>query len=201
MFDQTYNFIYEGNKVEYGCVLGSNTIVYIKAGRGGSYHGYEDKYLKIAHRLHDQYGGCSVICVSNPVPLPVSVDQTILDTFVQEHGFDHPELFFFGNSNGCVKGLEIAANGVEFKRMVLVNMPLMLNFHKTVHWMKLIPTTEIVTVYGEKDPSYSYVPFLECQKLSNVEIVKIQGADHNFRGMMGEFLKLSDMLLKSQKKG
>ena len=80
--------------------------------------------------------------------------------------------------------------------MVLINMPLMQNFHKTVNWIKLIPTTEMVTVYGQKDPSYSYIPFLECKNLSNVEIVKIQGADHNFRGMMSEFLELSDMLLK-----
>ena len=146
-------------------------------------------------RLHDKYD-CSVICVSNPVPLPITVDKKILCEFLNVNGINNPEIFFFGHSNGGIKGLELAANGVAFKRMVLVNMPLMLNFHKTVQWINAIPETDIVTVYGEKDPSYNYIPFLECKNLSNVEIVKIHGADHNFRGMMGEFLELSDILIK-----
>ena len=195
MFDKIGKIICNGNEVEYGFISGDNRVVYIKSGMGGSYLGYEDKYLKIADRLHERCG-CSVICVSNPVPLPIDVDLVILNEFVKSLGCDNPEIYFFGHSNGCVKGLEIAAKGILFKRMVLINMPLMQNFHKTVNWIKLIPTTEMVTVYGQKDPSYSYIPFLECKNLSNVEIVKIQGADHNFRGMMSEFLELSDMLLK-----
>ena len=195
MFDKIGKIICNGNEVEYGFISGDNRVVYIKSGMGGSYLGYEDKYLKIADRLHERCG-CSVICVSNPVPLPIDVDLAILNEFVKSLGCDNPEIYFFGHSNGCVKGLEIAAKGILFKRMVLINMPLMQNFHKTVNWIKLIPTTEMVTVYGQKDPSYSYIPFLECKNLSNVEIVKIQGADHNFRGMMSEFLELSDMLLK-----
>ena len=195
MFDKIGKIICNGNEVEYGFISGDNRVVYIKSGMGGSYLGYEDKYLKIADRLHERCG-CSVICVSNPIPLPVDVDQTILREFLKEQGSDNPEIFFLGHSNGGVKGLEIAASGVTFKRMVLVNMPLMLNFHTTVQWINAIPETDIVTVYGEKDPSYNYIPFLECKNLRNVEIVKIHGADHNFRGMMGEFLELSDILIK-----
>lgn len=194
MFDETYKVSCEGTDVEYGCILGSSQIVYIKAGMGGSYLGYEDKYLKIAHRLKDKYG-CSVICVSNPVPLPVSVDQIILDKFIRENGINSPEMFFFGHSNGCVKGLELGASGIAFTGMVLVNMPLMLNFHKTVQWINKMPEANIVTVYGEKDPSYRYIPFLENKNLPNVEIVKVVGADHNFKGMMEQFIELSEMII------
>lgn len=195
MFDCTYKIICDGNEVEYGCIVGNNKIVYIKAGMGGSYLGYEDKYLKIANRLHDKYG-CSVICVSNPVPLPICVDQTILNTFIKERGIDKPKMFFFGHSNGGAKGLELAASGVPFKRMVLVNMPLMFNFHKTLQWIESIAETDIVTVYGEIDPSYRYIPFLENRKLDNVEIIEVAGADHNFKGMMQEFLEFPEMLFK-----
>ena len=195
MFDNTYKTVYEENEVEYGCIVGNNKIVYIKAGMGGSYLGYEDKYLKIANRLRDKYG-CSVICVSNPVPLPICVDQMILNTFIKEQGIDNSEMFFFGHSNGAVKGLELAASGVAFKRIVLVNMPLMLNFHKTVQWIESISETDVVTVYGETDPSYRYIPFLKNKKLDNVEIIEVAGADHNFKGMMQDFLEFPEMLFK-----
>lgn len=194
MFDETYKVSCEGTDVEYGCILGSSQIVYIKVGMGGSYLGYEDKYLKIAHRLNDKYG-CSVICVSNPVPLPIVVDQMILGEFTKKHDIHNPEMFFFGNSNGCVKGLELGASGISFSKMVLVNMPLMMNFHKTVQWINAMPEANIVTVYGETDPSYRYIPFLETKKLENVEILKVAGADHNFKGMMEEFIELSDIIV------
>lgn len=79
--------------------------------------------------------------------------------------------------------------------MVLVNMPLMMNFHKTVQWINAMPEANIVTVYGETDPSYRYIPFLETKKLENVEILKVAGADHNFKGMMEEFIELSDIIV------
>ena len=97
-------------------------------------------------------------------------------------------------NNGCVKGLELAASGIPFTKMVLVNMPLMINFHKTVQWISTMPETNIVTVYGETDPSYRYISFLDIKKLENVEILKVPGADHNFKGMMEQFIELSEKL-------
>jgi hypothetical protein len=49
-------------------------------------------------------------------------------------------------------------------------------------------------VYGEKDPSISYVPFLRNagQKegnLARMEIVTVDGADHNFAGMTDAFIR------------
>ena len=193
-FDIVSEIEHEGQIVDFGYIKGNNKIVYIKAGMGGSYHGYENKYLKIAHRLNKKCG-CSIICVSNPVPLPIAVDKTILDNFIKEHGIQNPQMFFFGHSNGCVKGLELGASGIPFTKMVLVNMPLMLNFHKTVQWIVSMPETYIVTVYGETDPSYRYIPFLETKNLENVEILKVAGADHNFKGMMEQFIELSEKVI------
>ena len=151
-FDELYRIGPENDCIEYGCIVGSNRIVYIKVGMGGSYIGYEEKYLKMARRLNDNYG-CSVICVSNPLPhgRSVALDQVIIQDLVKRYNIQNPEMFFFGNSNGCVKGIEMAESGTQFTKMVLVNMPLMEDFHKNVERMKAIPETKIRAVYGEKD--------------------------------------------------
>ena len=194
-FDAVSEIENEGQIVDYGYVKGNNKIVYIKAGMGGSYLGYENKYLRIARKLNEKHG-CSVICVSNPTHLPISVDRIILGEFIKDNDINEPEMFFFGHSNGCVKGLELGASGIAFARMVLVNMPLMINFHKIAQRINAMPETDIVTVYGETDPSYRYIPFLKNKKFGNVEIVEVAGADHNFKGMTEQFIELSERLIK-----
>lgn len=195
-FDELYRIGAENDYIEYGCILGSNKIVYIKTGMGGSYIGYKEKYLKMARRLNEKYG-CSVICVSNPLPhgRSVDTDQMIIRDFLDRHNIIDSEMFFFGNSNGSVKGLQLVESGTVFKKMILVNMPLMENFHKNVGRIKLVPETEIRAVYGELDPSRNYIQFLEFKAPGNLEIVKIPLADHNFTGMTDTFIELSDWLM------
>ena len=72
-------------------------------------------------------------------------------------------------------------------------MPLMINFHKTKRYIASAPQTEIVAIYGQLDPSFPYVPFLDG-KFGNVKVVTMQHADHNFKGMLNYFIHLSDML-------
>ncbi|MBQ7343719.1 MAG: hypothetical protein IJW53_03020 [Clostridia bacterium] len=193
-FDEAYTVSYGENSVEYGYVAGDNRLVYIKAGMGGGFEGDRSKYLRIARRLNERYG-CSVVSVSNPAPLPIAIDKAIIDDLIHRHGIHGSEISFFGHSNGGVKGLELSCVGIGFKKMVLVNMPLMINFHKTVDRIKATPKTRIIAVYGEYDPSYKYIPFLERKGLSNVEIVKFQGVDHNFEGRLDEFVELADRLM------
>ena len=56
--------------------------------------------------------------------------------------------------------------------------------------------TKKITVYGEKDPTYTYIPFLECNKLMNLEIIRIPDADHLFKGKLEEFIELSDIIMQ-----
>lgn len=189
-FDETGKVNYDGTDVAYGCVWGSNQILYIKVGRGGSYLGSENRYLRIARLLNEKHG-YSVICASNPLPLPIDVDLTILNAFIETHGLRDPEMLFFGYSNGCVKGLELSAHGVPFTKMVLVNMPLMINFHKAVQRISAIPSTEIVAIYGDMDPSYPYISLFHIRNLENVRTITISGADHNFKGMSERLIELT----------
>ena len=195
MFDYISECVAEDLIVNYGCIRGNEIIVYIKAGLGGDYLGFKNKYLIMAQRLHKQYG-CSVISASNPESKnrKIDVDREIILSFIQKENITKPNLYFFGHSNGCLKGLELAASGISFKRMILVNMPLMINFHKTKRWIKEIPDTEIIAIFGEKDPSYAYVPFLD-KFANNLKTVRIPGADHNFANRLDEFISFSDKLI------
>ena len=183
----------DGLKIEYGIINGNGHVVIIKAGSGGSHVGDQEKYLKIARRLHDAHG-CTVICLSN-----FSTDSferadvdVIRDAISDIDG--ETRLYYIGNSNGATQGLLSATKHFSFQRMVLFNMPLMLNFHKIKDAMTRVDA-EIRFVYGEKDPSYDYVPFLGNAShrdtcLARVEIETIPGADHNFAGMTDTFVEL-----------
>ena len=183
----------DGLKIGYGLIHGNDRIVIIKAGAGGSYIGYEEKYLKIARRLRDTHG-CTVLCLSNYASDSFERgDAAVIRELLAGMGGEI-QLYYIGNSNGSTQGLLSATQYFDFRRMVLVNMPLMMNFHKIKEALNRADT-EIRFVYGEKDPSISYVPFLRNagQKegnLARVEIVTVKGADHNFAEMTDAFMEL-----------
>lgn len=187
----------DGLKIEFGLIHGNNRgchrVVIIKAGAGGNCIGAEEKYLKMAQLLHDTYG-CTVLCLSNYASDSFERgDAAVIRELIAEMGGE-VELYYVGNSNGSTQGLLSATQYFDFRRMVLVNMPLMMNFHKIKEALNRADT-EIRFVYGEKDPSISYVPFLRNagQKegnLARVEIVTVKGADHNFAGMTDVFMEL-----------
>lgn len=196
LFDYTSQYQVGDTLIDYGCISGNEKIVFIKVGLGGNYLGYDNKYLQIAQRLYEQCG-CSVISVSNPndKKCGIDVDRDIIFRFIKERGISNPQLYFIGHSNGSLKGIELAASGVNFQRMLLINMPLMINFHKTKKWISAIPATELVMIFGAKDPSFPYVPFLDG-KYKNVKIQSVPQADHNFEGMLDEFITLADFIMK-----
>ena len=190
-----YDYTVKNHRIDYGFVWGDHRMVFVKPGLGTDHMGYENKYLRMARRLRETYG-CSVIVASNPHDgaSHAESDKYILEQFAAEHGIDSPELFFFGSSNGGIKGLELTDHGGAFRKMVLVNMPLMINFHKTKRYISAMPQTDIFAVYGERDPSFPYIPFLNG-KFGNLQVLTVPAADHNFKGMIEEFIGFSDLLM------
>ena len=183
----------DGLKIGYGLIHGNDRIVIIKAGAGGNCIGAEEKYLKMARLLHDTYG-CTVLSLSNYANDSFERgDVAVIRELIAEMDGE-VELYYIGNSNGSTQGLLTATKYFAFRRMVLVNMPLMLNFHRIKEALTRADT-EIRFVYGEKDPSISYVPFLRNASakegsLARTEIVTVDGADHNFAGMTDVFIEL-----------
>ncbi len=189
----------DGLKIGYGLIHGNSRIVIIKAGAGGNYIGADEKYLKMARLLHDTYG-CTVLCLSNYANDSFERgDVAVIRELMAEMG-GAVELYYIGNSNGSTQGLLTATKYFDFRRMVLVNMPLMLNFHRIKEALTRADT-EIRFVFGEKDPSISYVPFLRNASskegnLARAEIVTVDGADHNFAGMTEKFIALGGWTLR-----
>ena len=185
--------IEDGLKIGYGLIHGNDRIVIIKAGAGGNCIGAEEKYLKMAQLLHDTYG-CTVLSLSNYANDSFERgDITVIRELLAGMGGEI-QLYYIGNSNGSTQGLLSATQYFDFRRMVLVNMPLIINLHNIKEALNRADT-EIRFVYGEKDPSITYVPFLRNagQKegnLARVEIVTVKGADHNFAGMTDVFMEL-----------
>ena len=182
-------------EIDYAFVHGDHRIVFIKTGLGGDCFGNADQYLHMAHMLHRKQG-CSVIVAANPNDgkRHVPADRQVIEQYMAQREISTPALYLFGNSNGCIKGLALATE-IPFVRMVLVNMPLMIDFHKTKRCISAIMQTEIIAVYGDRDPSAPYIPFLDG-RFENLQVRTIAGADHNFSGMQQEFADLSDCLLQ-----
>lgn len=174
----------------YAYIKGDKRVVVIKAGLGGNYSGYENKYLQISRILNEKYG-VTVICISNPAEAGAEVrDTDVISTVLAELNIEGEELSFVGVSNGAFKGLELAANTLAIKHLLLVNMPLMVNYHKTLKYISTANATEITLACSERDPSYNYIPFLELKHFPNLKIVRVPGADHRFVGMLTEFIEL-----------
>ena len=183
------------SEIDYAFVHGDHRIVFVKVGLGGDCFGEGDKYLTMARMLQEMHG-CSVIVAANPNDgkSHVDADRQVIERYIADKGISTPALYLFGNSNGCIKGLMLATE-VACKRMVLVNMPLMIDFHKTKRYISAIMQTEILAIYCDRDPSVSYIPFIEG-KYENMKVHIVSGADHNFRGMLREFVDLSRILME-----
>lgn len=186
-----------GDTVEYGIVWGNETIVFIKAGAGGSYLGQENKYLRMAKMLHEE-NGCTVICASNPSSHSFErSDASLLQDILSAKG-QNAALYFIGVSNGATQGLLVATRLFPLAHVLLVNMPLMINFHKIKEALSRTDA-RLLFVYGERDPSASYIPFLKhaIERTSSGarhEVALIKDADHNFEGLADVFIPLGKKL-------
>lgn len=184
----------DGLRVEYGIIEGNSQIVFIKAGAGSDYLGTEEKHLKMARRLNEK-AGCTVICASNPDGDSFrKCDLRLLSEYIEVSITDEPVLYFIGSSNGAFQGLLEATRTFRFKKMLLINMPLMLNYHKIKAALDALTETEVIFVYGEHDPSYNYLPFLKNRYESKCRILVSAGADHTYTNMTDEYAALSELI-------
>ena len=163
-YDFTLRLPLEGEQtIEYGIVFGEvgAPIVLIKSGRGGNYRGYGDKYLQMAHRLRSTHG-YTVVCASNPLEVELSyrTDVAVLRRVAIEQGMTEYTVYLIGASNGAYQNILLAGVLPEVKRMLAINMPLMINFHQTVDALRALDGVAKRFVYGTKDQSYPYLPHL-----------------------------------------
>lgn len=60
--DMDYSKVITEGKIKLGYVFGSDTVLFIKTGQGGTIYGYDGKYVDLAAKVKERYG-YSVFCV------------------------------------------------------------------------------------------------------------------------------------------
>lgn len=195
-FDITFTKIIDNEEVNYGIIEGNNTILLIKAGQDGSMCGYQNKYLTIAHNINKKYG-YTVICSSNPLRKSNPLEQAmeIIEDYSKQKGFNDYQVYYMGLSNGGYIGSTYAHLYPKIKRMLLVNMPIFVNWHKIKDGIKKFEGEIAVFIYGTLDPSYKYVDMLSMLNKQNTRVEIIPNADHNFVGKLDEFINLPEKYL------
>ena len=192
-YDKTTRKILARESINYGIIYGNEKIVFIKVGADGSIRGYLDKYLRMAHRVHERIGA-TVICASNPYIEcgHVEADQSMIFEVASAGGFVDYEVYFAGVSDGGYHNLLLAQQMPQARKLLGVNASL-IDEDDFIENLHQIPYVEKILVYGAEDDNecVSALQALGCEKL---KIVTVAGADHDFTGMVNEFIALIDLI-------
>lgn len=183
-----------GEEINYGILLGNEKIVFIKTGADGNINGYKNKYPKMAHRIHERIGA-TVICASNPYIKHghEAADQAIISQIASEAGYDEYEMYLVGTSDGANHNFALAKNIPQTTKLLGINTS-SISFNNLAEKLEGLSHIKKILVYGTKDDEYAYAHLLQNLKCCNLEIVTIDGADHQFTGMLNEFIALIDLL-------
>lgn len=177
--------------IDYGIIHGNNNILFVKAGQDGSMYGYENKYLKIAKAINEKYGS-TVICSSNPFDgnNPLDDAMEVIDTYCKDNKFDNYDIYYMGHSNGGLIGAWYGTKYDKVKRLLLINAPLMYNYHKTKEALINFNSEQLVLIYGSLDQSFPYVKLLDRIQNKKVKYYIIDNQDHYFSKGVYDFKKL-----------
>ena len=180
--------------IHYGIIYGNEKIIFIKVGADGSIRGYRDKYLKMAHWVHERLGA-TIICASNPYIEHghLEADQEMIFKVAAECGFSDYEVYFVGTSDGGYHNLLLAQQVPQSVKLLGINASLV-DEDGFVEKLKKIPNIKKLLVYGTEDDDYELVPTLQALGCENLEILTVEGADHEFTDMVDEFIALIDLI-------
>lgn len=169
------------NKV--GIIKGSSLCVLIKPESDDNFYGHKGRYIEIAGRINKEFG--LTVCVSvksldseKSLFDEISVIRAICP-FVED-------FLFIGVSAGGLVGAQQAWMNYQVKKMLLINLPLMLNIHKTKEGLSKFDTENAMIVYGERDNSFRNIQLLKEGELSKIKLFSVPDADRRFTGMAKE---------------
>lgn len=183
----------DGEEVEYEIIFGNEKIVFIKAGASGSVRGYDNKYLKMARRIHDRIGA-TVICASNPDVPHEELDEQEIKWVISERDFEIFELYLWGTSDGAYQNLSLAKRFPETVKWIGVNSSF-ITFADFEEKLQELTDVEKILVYGTEDDEYDVIfPALMANEDGNRKIHCIEGADHRFSNMLLQFIQTIDFI-------
>ena len=195
-YDKILSATVDGEKIKYGILFGNEKIVFIKVGADGNIRGYQDKYLKMAHRIRDRIGA-TVICASNGDADPrdqLRADKFLIKKVIAEHGFENYEMYFVGTSDGGEHSLKLAQYFPEAVKFLGINSSWS-NRDAFLERIQSMPIVKKIFVYGANDVDFDdIVPKLKALDCDNLETVVLDGVDHEFTGRIDDFIALIDLL-------
>ena len=162
---------------QFGIIKGEKNIVFIKTGRGGSIEGFENKYLDICSLLFEKYGYTFVVS-ANPKDSVCDLDKEI--KCISKYVGNYKEIFFVGISNGASIGAAQCRKIESIKNALLINAPLMINFHKIKEGAQKFRGDNMYFLYGEDDPSCRYIEILDSIKNTACKYKIIKDEGHGF---------------------
>ena len=171
----------DNTKIEYGIVYGNENILLIKTGQDGSIYGYNDKYLKMANLVNEKTGA-TVICASNPFDgqNPLDDAMKIIKQYCQKKEYLNYKIFYLGFSSGGFIGAVFGIDYPQIEKMLLVNMPLMYNWHKIKSGLIKYNGQKLILVYGSQDQSVKYLELLQRINNEKIKTIIIPDQDHYF---------------------
>lgn len=195
--------VMEQDDITTAYVPGRNKLVVIKTGAGGTVEGYEGKYTKLSKYIHEATG-YAVLVVDNPLAMideeNFEVTMTAIEytgNVVETDDGEFPEVIYIGISKGASMAAIYGWQYQEIKRMLLINPPLMINWHKQKVGLEKFNGEFVNVVIGGKDPSCRFAGLIECLDTDKVQKSIVSGMDHNFK--CGEHLiwQYVDEILKT----
>ena len=184
---------------QFGIINGEKNIIFIKTGRGGTIEGFENKYLNICNFLFEKYGYTFVVS-ANPKDSVCDLEEEI--KCISKYVGSYKEIYFVGISNGASIGAAQCRKIEKIKNAVLINAPLMINFHKIKEGAQNFRGGRMYFLYGEDDPSCRYIEILDSIKNTacKYKIIKGEGHDFSTESLISELNYFFDGL-KAENKG
>ena len=195
-YNKTLSITIGDEDIKYGVLFGNEKIVFIKVGADGNIRGYQNKYLKMAHRVHDRIGA-TVICASNPYIIEnthIKADKSLIEKVIADRGPDNYELYFVGNSDGGDHSLKLSQQFPKTVKFLGINSSYVA-VDDFVERILSLSFVKKIFVYGTHDVDFDrIVPKLKTLECDSLEIVLLDGADHDFSGKVDDFIALIDLI-------
>lgn len=193
-YDEILSKTIDEEEINYGIIYGNEKIVFIKVGADGNIRGYKCKYLKMACKVHESLGA-TVVCASNPFIEQghLEADEAIITKIASQINCCDYEVYFVGTSDGAHHNLALAKKVPQTVKILSINTS-MVDLQDLKDRLYELPKIKKILVYGTKDELFHCVPSLENMRCDNLEVKVIHGADHEFKGMLEEYISLIDLL-------
>jgi alpha/beta superfamily hydrolase len=149
----------------------------------------------MAYRIHERLGA-TVICASNPdtETSQTAADRAMIEKVAAAGNFSDYEVCLSGTSDGAYYNLLLGKELPQAVKILGIN-PSLSSVQDFVEKVQALPHVQKIMVYGTRDDVYDEcVPKLQALECENLEILTVEGADHEFTDMVDAFIALIDLI-------